>query len=450
MCTNPILIRNKKFRSLSVELPTTFVKVPCGTCDECLRKRAKDIYLRARFEVERALLRGGCGFMCCLTYDDETLPTLSHLGQKYMVFNKQHVIDFIKRLRTKLERFFKKHYNMPAPDFKYLITSEYGTDPDGTHRPHYHLIIVFDMQVSLYVFRLCFQSSLINQKTKKRYFGRIYQCDILDNKRGGVRYSSKYILKDQTYSNQNNIINSYIKFYTHYVNSLHSIIEFPQTPQDFFHNKCIRSSKEYKKDVATFVLPYRHMLQFYMCSNDFGCSAIIERYGASLFSLGLLTIDKLPYSIPKQVVQRLERSQGSDKRDIISKTIFLHQFRQVVDESIYKNYVTKSEGERLYSFAVSFIQPRFGCLYFVSPSAFSYFQKIQCIHDNIDISDVVDYDTCYFEDNNFFELRNKVLCLINLCNSPLELENRQKIAFAKSERERREYEKRKRNKGYML
>lgn len=444
MCTNPLLIRNKKFRSISIDVSNSFVKVPCGVCDECLRKRAKDLYVRARFEAEQTFKKGGCGFMCTLTYDDSNVPIFEYEGKKYFVFNKNDVIKFIKRLRMSLDRFWKKHYHISAPDFKYLITSEFGTDPTRSHRPHYHLIILFKCPVSLYSFEFCFKYSLINHKTGKRYFGFIYQCDRLDIKRGGIKYSSKYILKDQTYAGQNDIINKYIKFKTDICDAKFNIIQFPKSEDDFFYNKCVRSSKEYKHFVENNIKPYRHMLQFYMCSNDFGVSSILDVYGENIFSLGVLNIDFFPYSIPKQVVQSVERRQGCERRDLLSKSIFTNAFSQIVKDSIYRGLITESRGALLYKFVEDFLQPRYGSLYFIHPSAIGYAQRL--LNFSISVDDSVLEEFKFYHDNNFYELRNEVISLINLSNSTELLEFRAKLARDKTSKERSEYERRKRNK----
>lgn len=441
MCTAPILVRNKKYVTLTHEIRTSYLKVPCGQCDECLRKRAKDLFIRARFETEKAFAVGGCGFMCTLTYDNDNLPWFDFGNRRYMVFSKRDVQKFIKRLRMKLDRFFRKNFGCDAPDFKYLVTSEFGTDPTRTQRPHYHLIILFYKLISLYVFRLCFQQSL--NCPKGRSFGRVFQCDPLDISRGGVRYTSKYILKDVTYNNQNNAIRNMVKFYTDKVSSAHGIIFNPKNENDEFQNKCIRSSKAYKKDIDKYVRPFRDMLQFYMCSNDFGCSAIIERYGESLFSLGLLNIDKLPYSVPKQVIQRLERTQGSAKRDLISKSVFLHQFRNCIEDVVKRNVCERSRCEILFSFAKDFIQPRYGNLYFVSP-----FSDYYCTFTHSPLRNYEDIlvEHGFYFDNDFYQLRQDIVSIINLSNCKENLEFRAKLAQRKSVKERDEYVKRKRNK----
>lgn len=444
MCTQPLYIKNKKYKSLYVKIPNSYIKVPCGQCDECLRKRARDLYVRAKFEIEDCIIKGGSAFMCCLTYDDAHVPTLTFEGKTYMVFNKKHVQDFIKRLRTNLDRFYVKNYGTLAPDFKYLATSEFGTDPTRSHRPHIHLDFASAKPISYYAFRKAFVESLVNRRDKKRVFGFIYQCDPLDIKKNGISYSCKYILKDQTYSNQNEIIHKLIDFHSHAINQEFNIIEFPESQEDFFHNKCIRSTKEYKQAIKTRVSPYRNMLQFYLISNDFGCSAICNRYGKNLFSLGMLNIDGFAYSIPKQVVQRLERTQGSDKRDIIVKTTFLRQFDQSLSTCLVDNSITKHDAETLKLFADKFIQPRFGALYFIHPSGVTYWNLISD-------SPLRDYDNLFeefrfYDDNNFFDLRNCIYKVIDLANSKEHLDFRAKLARIKSKKERENYEKKKRNK----
>lgn len=444
MCTSPILIKNRKYRSLYVKIPTSYISVPCGQCDECLRKRAKDLFVRAKYESEACFLNGGCGFMCTLTYDDMHLPYIMHLGKKYLVFNKKHVQDFIKRLRTNLDRYFLKSYETIAPDFKYLVTSEYGTNPFCSHRPHYHLIFLFNVSVSLAAFRRAFTQSLVNRRDNKRIFGKIFQCDILNIKKGGILYSCKYILKDMTYGIQNGIIKDKIKFYTHYVNSKHGIRELAESSEDYFFNKAIRSTKAYKKDIATYVGKYRNMLQFYLVSNDFGCSAICRRYGENLFTLGVLNIDGFVYSIPKQVIQRLERSAGSDRRDSISKAVFISQFEKSINESVRDKFITANQGSQLLDFAKNFLQPRFGSLYFVSPSGVSYWNLISK-------SPLRDYDELFnemgfYDDNDFFTLRDKVYKVINHCNAPEKLKFRAALAKRKSDKEREDYVIKKRNK----
>lgn len=448
MCTSPIIIKNKKFPSLYVRTRNSYIKVPCGRCDECLRKRAKDLFVRAKYEAEKTYLNGGCGFFTTLTYGTQLAPTLEHLGQNYYVFNKKHVIDFVKRLRTNLDRYFLKYYHTLSPNFKYLITAEFGTSAGGYHLPHYHPIFLFEENISLAAFRRCFIQSLVNRRDNKRIFGKIFLCEPLDIKQGGIKYACKYILKDQKYETTNKIILDRIKFETDRVNSRHGILPFPITEEDYFYNKAIRSTKAYKKDIASSVGPYRNMLQFYMCSNDFGCSAIVDRYGENLFTLGLLNIDGLPYSIPKQVIQRLERTQGSDKRDIIAKAVFVSMFEKCVSECIDRNFITPYYGALLKDFVVKFIQPRFGSLYFVSPFSADYWNLIST-------SPLRDYDDLFnecefYEDNNFYKYRNAVYSVIDFCNSKEALNFRAALAMRKNEKEKKEYEDKKRNKSYVV
>ena len=433
MCTSPILIRNRKFRAINVKLPNSFIKVPCGVCDECLRKRAKDLYVRARFESVKCIRDGGVGFMCTLTYDDNLLPILTYKGKEYMVFNKKHVIDFIKRLRTHLTRFYKKNYDSAAPEFKYLITSEYGTDPTRTHRPHYHCLFLFRKDISLYAFRNCFEQSLVNQSNGKRYFGYIYQCDKLDIKRGGVRYVSKYILKDLMYEGQRNIIRNLIKYEEDKLYQIFRLVEFPSSYDDFFTNKCIRSCKEYKKYVTEHIAPLRHMLQFYMVSNDFGCSAIVEEYGDSLPTLGCLSIDKFPYAIPKSLVLFCERKFGTGYREQLSKSVFMSHFKSASDYCVCKRYMSCEQADFLYEFCNRFIVSRYGALYFTSLDGKDFYERV--FEFNPHITDDLLCDFHIYEANDFYELRNVVLSVIDIYNCKEMLDFRAKLAHKRSMQE---------------
>ena len=54
----------------------------------------------------------------------------------------------------------------------------------------------------------------------------------------------------------------------------------------------------------------------------------------------------------------------------------------------------------------------------------------------------------FFFDNNFFELRDAVLDVLGMCNTPLDLEIREKASRQKSCKERERYEKKCFNNSY--
>lgn len=124
------------------------LKVPCGKCPSCKLSHAASWAIRGEHEWQTSKL----GQFITLTYNDENLPEGSNL-------QPEHTKEFIKKLRRKLqrrvycigykpgkysdkkgkERRYKKHKDYVDSPIKYLIAGEYG--PNGTHRPHYHIIL---------------------------------------------------------------------------------------------------------------------------------------------------------------------------------------------------------------------------------------------------------------------------------------------------------------------
>lgn len=155
MCTNPLYIKNSLGRTR---------QVPCGECDECLTQRANDIYVRCRLEYEHCLSVGGIGFMCCLTYSPKLVPYLYYKGKKLKVFDKMAIIKFMKRLRIRMDRIYRRFYGTNAPDFKYFVASEYGTSETGQHLPHYHLLFFFEKPISPRFFQVMFRDSTYSKK----------------------------------------------------------------------------------------------------------------------------------------------------------------------------------------------------------------------------------------------------------------------------------------------
>lgn len=141
---------------------TVVVDVPCGHCVECLKKRQNDWKLRISHECAEW---SHCYFFT-LTYRNEMLPcrvvnrdefgcvhysgTFSKCQEFLDRFpscdleivssaNKSEVQAFIKRMREGISR---KYYDGQRWPMKYFVCAEYGPNPLGTKRPHYHGIIL--------------------------------------------------------------------------------------------------------------------------------------------------------------------------------------------------------------------------------------------------------------------------------------------------------------------
>lgn len=97
---------------------------PCGRCPACLANRQRAFCFRLDQEKE------ACSFYFWLTlqYSDDYVPWQD--GE--MCFSKEHCRGFFEKVR--------KRYEPKGYKFKHFLVSEYG--PNGTHRPHYHCLLM--------------------------------------------------------------------------------------------------------------------------------------------------------------------------------------------------------------------------------------------------------------------------------------------------------------------
>lgn len=143
------------------------VYAPCGHCVECLKRRQNDWKLRISHECQSWK---HCYFFT-LTYREDTLPrnvvyydvaneilytgtekecmefmNCYDLSDGFSIIStacKSHVQDFIKRMREDMSRKLGKRWPV-----KYFVCAEYGPNPRGTKRPHYHGILLCDDDVN--------------------------------------------------------------------------------------------------------------------------------------------------------------------------------------------------------------------------------------------------------------------------------------------------------------
>lgn len=101
------------------------VLVPCGKCEDCLKKKQSDWISRLLLECQVSL----SSFFITLTYDENHLPFPQGV-------NKRDVQLFFKR--------FRKHFSK-SQKFTYFLCSEYGSI---SSRPHYHFLLFcrFDLE----------------------------------------------------------------------------------------------------------------------------------------------------------------------------------------------------------------------------------------------------------------------------------------------------------------
>lgn len=130
MCLCPLSIINKGYDP-NDKYSSYFVRVPCGTCEECAQQRVSDVLFRADYEYQDMLKCGGTAFFLTLTFNDDNLNIYTFSdGSKCSTWNGKQLQRYTHRLNTHLSRC--------GYTLKYLITSERGNG--GTHRPHYHCI----------------------------------------------------------------------------------------------------------------------------------------------------------------------------------------------------------------------------------------------------------------------------------------------------------------------
>lgn len=100
--------------------------VPCGMCPECKQ-------LNQLSFVQRAIEMGKFCYTLfgTLTYRNENLPVLKVGDYKLKFADVRDFVNFVKRVRK---------YNI-IPPFRYLAVTEYGSDENKSHRPHFHFLI---------------------------------------------------------------------------------------------------------------------------------------------------------------------------------------------------------------------------------------------------------------------------------------------------------------------
>lgn len=159
MCKSPIIIRNKR-KDFRVFCDKLFIPVPCGKCEDCLRRKRDDYFVRLYYDWKDITAKGGAVYFPTLTFNDEFVPrvTLSdfdYLFSKYpldidrnqsvMTFDRFGLSRFIKKLRT---YFVRQGFVTSESGIKYFVASEYGCDQNHTYRPHYHMLLELPFKLS--------------------------------------------------------------------------------------------------------------------------------------------------------------------------------------------------------------------------------------------------------------------------------------------------------------
>lgn len=158
-----------------------FIQYKCGKCDECRFEKQLDFQNRCLLEASVSTL----SYFVTLTYDSDTLPLDENQDS---VLNKQHVTEYVNRLKSSLKNCPFDELR-PLSEFTYLCCGEYGS---MTHRPHYHFLFYFYHKVPCYLLQNLKYYIL---KSWTNYFGYVSDFQIVRNKTATSRYICKYINK---------------------------------------------------------------------------------------------------------------------------------------------------------------------------------------------------------------------------------------------------------------
>lgn len=192
---DPVPLVNEPYEYYDLHLNKRQQKVPCGKCDNCIKRKVNDYYVRCHYQfIETAVT--GTSYMCCMTFAEEHLPRLE---DGTPCFDSEIIKRFIKRLRQYFLR--KLNYTIPLT---YFIVSEYGGE---FGRPHHHMILFLPQWQNTIANTFLVKEAIAYSWTKtedRRDWYANDELDLFDLQRvdavpidstRGIRYVCKYIGK---------------------------------------------------------------------------------------------------------------------------------------------------------------------------------------------------------------------------------------------------------------
>lgn len=198
MCTKPLGLVNPRYKKMAKDFNRDvydyrfqedyIITVPCGHCDECLKKRQQQWFSRADHLVKRMNLRPDQCFFCTFTLKPEVYEAAKE--KPYLPIRR-----FLDRLR-KHPRFryrdpVTKRWKYRKVKFPYFFVVEFADGSraaerglPSTHRMHYHAIL-FNPPLYWWQIRDLWED-----------FNGIADVQPLRSM-AGVRYVLKYMTKDR-------------------------------------------------------------------------------------------------------------------------------------------------------------------------------------------------------------------------------------------------------------
>lgn len=146
---------------------------PCGFCHICRGDNASQWTKRLTWEY--------------LMHEKSCFLTLTYADNDIISLDYEHIQNFLKRLRKKINKYKGKEY-----PFKFFVAGEYGEK--NTQRPHWHFIIFGLNADDLNDF-----ISDSRKKHKAKYdcwkFGSVNDSQDITGIEGVAKYVSQYVLK---------------------------------------------------------------------------------------------------------------------------------------------------------------------------------------------------------------------------------------------------------------
>lgn len=175
MCLNKTTIRNRRAPWKASEYDKYLLEVPCGSCPDCCKTKANDLLVRTYFEFTRNDFNSA--FFVTLDFDDDHLPKYNNIP----CFDSEVIKHFFHRLR---------YY---TGSFRYLYVTEYGS---GLGRPHYHVIFLFDKELSKPFFFNSVRKSWLQGSHSDIEKLRSVRCSLLK----ALSYITGYASKDLSFN----------------------------------------------------------------------------------------------------------------------------------------------------------------------------------------------------------------------------------------------------------
>lgn len=337
MCLAPRNILNPSKRFSQQGGQHFQLAVPCGCCAECAVLRNNEYYLRSYYHTKHTLETGGYVYFDTLTYSNDNLPRVSKFLPlpdnslfDFPCFDRSHIRHFMVRLRRSLSR---QGY-APEHRLTYFLTSEYGSDPRYTHRPHYHVLF--------YVAESFVPSDVLAQCVKE-----CWPYGITDDVH---RLEHVY-----TSSSDPKILSSAIQYVSKYVNKSSALKSMIRSRCDALYNCLSQGVSD-----ASFLRKIRHdatlaCSEFHLQSKGFGLSALDYLDEDDIFQSGLMKcphphLVELSIPVPTYFKRKLFYQNTLDFR---SKHVWTLTQRGIAYNLLHHNYRVATTASRYSDFVAN-------------------------------------------------------------------------------------------------